>query len=88
MPEKTFDKSELRQRLTPLQFQVTQEAGTEPAFTGEYWDCKQAGVYRCVCCGEPLFGSDTKFDSGNIKDLTFSYHLALLSLQIFSAMGA
>jgi len=49
--------------LTPLQFHVTQEAGTEPAFTGEYWDTKDAGVYRCVVCGEELFSSETKYDS-------------------------
>lgn len=64
MPEKTFDKSELRQRLTPLQYQVTQEAGTEPAFTGEYWDCHDDGIYRCIVCDQPLFESGTKYDSG------------------------
>ena len=56
--------AELRDRLTPEQYHVTREHGTERAFTGRYWNTKDPGVYRCVCCGEPLFGSDTKFDSG------------------------
>jgi len=56
--------AELRDRLDPLQWQVTQEAGTERAFTGAYWDCHDEGMYRCVVCDAPLFGSDTKFDSG------------------------
>jgi peptide-methionine (R)-S-oxide reductase len=55
---------EIRSRLTPLQYHVTQEAGTERAFTGEYWDTKDAGVYRCVVCDTELFDSDAKFDSG------------------------
>lgn len=56
---------ELRQRLTPLQYEVTQRAGTERAFSGEYWDTKDPGTYRCVVCGEPLFSSETKYDSGS-----------------------
>lgn len=64
MSEKTFDPTELRERLTPLQFDVTQHAGTEPAFTGVYWDNHEAGHYHCVVCGELLFRSDTKFESG------------------------
>ena len=51
-------------RLSPLQFHVTQQKGTEPAFTGEYWDTKKPGRYHCICCDSPLFSSDTKFDSG------------------------
>ncbi len=57
------DKDALKQRLTPLQYQVTQEAGTERAFTGVYWDNHDTGVYRCVVCGETLFDSGTKYDS-------------------------
>jgi peptide-methionine (R)-S-oxide reductase len=55
---------EWRERLTPEQFAVARKAGTERAFTGEYWDCHDAGVYECVCCGTPLFSSETKFESG------------------------
>jgi len=57
-------EDELRQRLTPLQFEVTQKAGTEPAFSGEHWDRKDPGTYRCVVCDEPLFHSEVKYDSG------------------------
>jgi peptide-methionine (R)-S-oxide reductase len=62
-PEVPSD-DELRVRLTPLQYEVTQQGGTERPFTGEYWDAKQDGTYRCVVCGEELFRSDTKYDSG------------------------
>lgn len=56
---------EWRQLLTPEQYSITRKHGTERAFTGEYWDHHEAGVYRCVACGTPLFDSETKFDSGS-----------------------
>lgn len=59
-----LDDKELRKRLTPLQYRVTREKGTEQAFTGKYWNCDDAGIYRCICCGEVLFDSTAKFDSG------------------------
>ena len=55
---------EWRKELTPEQYRVMREKGTERAFTGKYWDTKTAGVYKCAACGEPLFSSDAKFDSG------------------------
>lgn len=57
-------KEELRKRLTPIQYQVTQEAGTERPFTGKYNKCYDKGVYQCIVCREDLFTSDTKYDSG------------------------
>ena len=65
MAEKvTKTEAEWKQKLTDEQYHVTREAGTECAFTGQYWNTKDAGMYRCVCCGAPLFDSQTKFNSG------------------------
>ena len=57
--------TEWQKILTPEQYKVTRHKGTEPAFTGEYHDCHDQGVYKCVCCGAELFDSGTKFDSGS-----------------------
>ena len=54
-----------RNELTPEQYKVCRQCGTEPAFTGTYWDCHDSGLYRCVCCGNALFDSDVKFESGS-----------------------
>jgi len=56
--------AEWKQMLTPEQFEVTRKQGTERAFTGKYWKEHEKGIYRCVCCGNALFSSDTKFESG------------------------
>ena len=56
---------ELKKRLTPLQYEVTQHEGTEPPFRNEYWNNHEDGIYRCAGCGAELFGSDTKFESGS-----------------------
>ena len=56
--------AEWRRELSPEQFYVTRQHGTERAFTGPYWDEKRPGTYACVCCGTPLFSADAKFDSG------------------------
>ena len=58
------EKEALKLRLTPEQYKVCINKGTERPFTGEYWDSHEKGVYQCVVCGNPLFDSDTKFDSG------------------------
>jgi peptide-methionine (R)-S-oxide reductase len=63
MSEK-IDKTDLKQRLSAEQYHVTQEKGTERAFTGVYWDNKKDGMYRCIVCDEPLFSSETKYESG------------------------
>ena len=55
---------EWRELLTPEQYRIARQKGTEPAFTGEYWDCHDPGMYRCVCCGAELFRAEHKFDSG------------------------
>lgn len=64
MPKITKTDAEWRAQLTALQYKVTREHGTERAFTGEYHDCKDPGIYQCVCCGADLFDAMTKFDSG------------------------
>lgn len=56
--------AEWRESLSPEAFEVCRKQGTERAFTGEYWDCKEPGTYHCVCCGAPLFDAAHKFDSG------------------------
>ena len=60
----TLTDDQWRERLTPEQYRVTRQKGTERAFTGEYWAAKGPGVYRCVCCGQPLFDARAKYDSG------------------------
>jgi peptide-methionine (R)-S-oxide reductase len=57
--------AEWRAQLTPEQYEVCRRKGTERAFTGKYWDAKDPGVYRCACCGNELFGSEAKYDSGS-----------------------
>lgn len=65
MSESIKDNEYWRDKLTPEEFYVCREKGTERAFTGEYWDTKDAGDYLCRCCGEKLFESGTKYDSGS-----------------------
>jgi peptide-methionine (R)-S-oxide reductase len=60
----TKSDEEWKVQLTPTQFAVCRQKGTERAFTGEYHDCKEKGIYQCVCCGADLFSSDTKYNSG------------------------
>src|SRR5580658_5967779 len=64
MDKITKTDQEWKKQLTDEQFHVARKKGTEPAFTGKYWDMHEDGVYRCVCCGAELFASGTKFDSG------------------------
>lgn len=61
----TVEKTDVewREQLTPEQYRILREKGTEPAFRGKYWDTKTPGIYACAGCGEPLFSSDTKYDS-------------------------
>ncbi len=63
-PKVTKPDAEWRKQLTPEQYRVTRGGDTERAFTGEYWDCHEEGLYRCACCGAELFRSTEKFDSG------------------------
>ncbi|WP_299769766.1 peptide-methionine (R)-S-oxide reductase MsrB [uncultured Pseudoteredinibacter sp.] len=64
MSEDIKNKEYWRDKLSPEEFHVCREQGTERAFTGEYWNHKEQGQYLCRCCGEPLFESESKFDSG------------------------
>ena len=57
--------SEWKAELTDEQYKIARQGGTERAFTGKYWDNKEQGIYKCICCGEPLFRSDTKYESGS-----------------------
>ncbi len=61
----TKTNAEWRSQLTPEQYRICRQKGTEPAFTGAYYDCHDPGVYRCACCSAPLFDAETKFDSGS-----------------------
>jgi len=64
MPVKLKSEEEYKRDLTPEQYNVARRKGTEPAFSGKYWDHHEKGIYNCVCCGNPLFDSETKYDSG------------------------
>ena len=59
------DDENWREKLTKEQYRVLREKGTEPPFTGKYWNNHEKGIYKCAACGEPLFGSETKFESGS-----------------------
>jgi len=65
MPVKNVNDAEWRKQLTPDQFHICREKGTEPPFSGKYAECKTPGVYQCVCCAQPLFDADSKYDSGS-----------------------
>ena len=60
----TTDDGQYREKLNDMQYHVAREKGTEPPFTGIYWNEHEPGVYRCICCDTPLFSSETKYDSG------------------------
>ncbi len=61
----TKSDAEWREALTPEQYRICRQCGTEPPFTGQYWDCHDQGVYQCACCNHPLFDADHKFESGS-----------------------
>ena len=65
MSDNQNNDEQWRDKLTPEQFAICRLKATEPPFTGKYADCKTPGIYRCICCGNPLFDSDTKYDSGS-----------------------
>jgi peptide-methionine (R)-S-oxide reductase len=56
---------EWSEKLTPEQYRICRQCGTDPPYNNKYWDCEESGTYQCVCCKEPLFSSNTKFDSGS-----------------------
>jgi len=60
-----MDKEKLKQKLTADEYHITQEKGTEPAFSGKYYQNKDSGIYHCICCDAPLFSSEEKYDSGS-----------------------
>ena len=65
MSDMPHTETEWRDKLSPEQYQILRQGGTERAFTGKYWDSKKEGVYRCAGCGEKLFSSDTKYESNS-----------------------
>ncbi len=69
-----MNEQDRREKLTEEQYRITRKKGTEPPFTGAYWNLKDEGLYRCVCCGAPLFDSETKYDSGSGWPSFFAPH--------------